>query len=112
MHYQQESRRYGSDCNPPLLALNDAVLDQNYVRIVERAGCGFEVQAVVLRPVDSVLPWIPFEAHRYTLCITLWAWKSTPFFPVYGRSRKAATPVASPEHSEHTFQETGGGVLA
>ena len=68
---QHESRRDGPDRMPSLFAVESAVVQKNHVRVVEHAGRGFKVQAVVLRLVDSILSGIPFEAHRYTYCITM-----------------------------------------
>jgi hypothetical protein len=50
----------------PLLAFDDAVEHEKHVLVVEYAGSSGKVQTFVLRLVDSILPWIPFEAHRYT----------------------------------------------
>jgi hypothetical protein len=51
-HWQ--SRRDGSNRVPSLFTPNDAVLNQNYMRIVEDASCSFEIQAVVLCPCGFV----------------------------------------------------------
>jgi hypothetical protein len=56
---------------PSLLALHHTVFGQNYFWVVEHASCDLKAQAAVLRPVDSILPFVPFEAHRNTECITL-----------------------------------------
>lgn len=55
---------------PPLFALNNAVLAENYKRIVENKSGRFEREAIVLPPIDPVLFIVPLKPHRYTKCIT------------------------------------------
>lgn len=56
---------------PALFAFDDPVAHENYIRIVEYAGRCLKVQTGMLRPVHAILLGIPFEAHRYTYCITI-----------------------------------------
>src|SRR5260370_26447568 len=62
---QQHSARRGTDGVPPLLAIHDAVLAQNFAGIVENKRRALEREAVVLLQVDAVLFTIPVTLHCY-----------------------------------------------
>jgi hypothetical protein len=62
---------------PPLFAIHDAILAEDYVGIIENQRRTFERDATVLPLVDPVLFAVPLKSHRYTICITLIPGKST-----------------------------------
>ena len=67
----------GSNSVPPLFAIHDAILAEDYVGIIENQRCTLECDATVLPLVDPVLFAVPLKSHRYTVCITLIPGKST-----------------------------------
>src|ERR1019366_5439700 len=67
---QQHRPLHGSNGVPPLFARHDAILVEDYARIIENECRTLESDSTVLLLVDPVLFTVPFKSHRYTKCIT------------------------------------------
>src|SRR5271157_1342162 len=74
---QQHRPLRGSNSVPPLVAIHDAILVEDYVGIVENQRRALKRDATVLPLVDPVLFAVPLKPHRYTICITLIPGEST-----------------------------------
>src|ERR1035441_3142093 len=68
---QEHRPLYGSNGVPLLFASYDAILAEDYARIIENECLTLESDSTVLLLVDPVLFTVPFKSHRYTKCITL-----------------------------------------